>query len=177
MPRNRFQPGSPSAHCSPTGMNECTTMLVPLEKDLSCLPPSFWSQSSGKNITDLAMHPVLMAACNNHCLQSLSHCRWFSCINLALMETETLAEHNATNTHCNLLCCLPHTPQRNGAAVVKELIADAGRRSCLKSMNRDGATPLHLAVQAGLLDIVQLLVNAGSKVDATDRVRLNAQWH
>jgi len=86
------------------------------------------------------------------------------------------AEQHATNNHCNLLCCLLHPPQRNGAAVVKELIADAGRRSCLKSMNRDGATPLHLAVQAGLLDIVQLLVNAGSKVDATDRVRLFALW-
>jgi hypothetical protein len=55
--------------------------------------------------------------------------------------------------------------------VVKELLSDAGRRSCLKALNRDGATPLHLAVQSGLLDIARLLVNAGAKVDATDRVR------
>lgn len=54
---------------------------------------------------------------------------------------------------------------------MKELLSDAGRRSCLKALNRDGATPLHLAVQAGLLDIARLLVNAGAKVDATDRVR------
>lgn len=67
----------------------------------------------------------------------------------------------------------PHTQplQRNGAPVVKELLSDAGRRSCMKSMNRDGATPLHVAVQAGLLEVVQLLVNAGAKVDAVDRVR------
>ena len=69
---------------------------------------------------------------------------------------------------CLLVSLLP--PQRNGASVVKELLSDAGRRSCLKAPNRDGATPLHLAVQAGLLDIAQLLVNAGAKVDATDRV-------
>jgi ankyrin repeat protein len=54
--------------------------------------------------------------------------------------------------------------------VVKELLSDAGRRSCLRAMNREGATPLHLAVQAGLMDVAQLLVNAGAKVDASDRV-------
>lgn len=54
--------------------------------------------------------------------------------------------------------------------MVKELLSDAGRRSCLRAMNREGATPLHLAVQAGLMDVAQLLVNAGAKVDASDRV-------
>jgi ankyrin repeat protein len=54
--------------------------------------------------------------------------------------------------------------------VVKELLSDAGRRSCLRAMNREGATPLHLAVQSGLMDVAQLLVNAGAKVDAPDRV-------
>lgn len=53
---------------------------------------------------------------------------------------------------------------------MKDLLSDAGRRSCLKALNREGATPLHVAVQAGLLDVAQLLVNAGAKVDATDRV-------
>jgi hypothetical protein len=67
--------------------------------------------------------------------------------------------------------CTSPCLQRNGASVVKELLSDAGRRSCLKALNRDGATPLHLAVQTGLLDIARLLVNAGAKVDATDRVR------
>lgn len=67
--------------------------------------------------------------------------------------------------------------QRNAAAVVKELLSDAGRRSCLKALNREGATPLHAAVQTGHLDIAQLLVNAGAKVDATDRVSQHMHAH
>eukprot|EP00775_Hariotina_reticulata_P005700 gene5700-5939_t len=52
---------------------------------------------------------------------------------------------------------------------MKELLADAGRRSCLKAMNRDGATPLHLAAAAGCLDAAHLLVNAGAQLDVRNR--------
>jgi ankyrin repeat protein len=93
--------------------------------------------------------------------------------------------------------CLPaadtvlHSMQGH-TAVVRELLTDAGRRSCVKSTNRDGATPLHLAVVAGHADAVQALVNAGARTDARDRVswlsnrdtaaspglqQLAVQWH
>ena len=57
-------------------------------------------------------------------------------------------------------------------AVVRELIADAGRRSCLKAMNKDGSTVLHVAAAAGQAAVVQLLLDAGARPDARDRVRL-----
>jgi ankyrin repeat protein len=55
-------------------------------------------------------------------------------------------------------------------AVVRELIADAGRRSCIKAMAKDGATVLHAAAAAGQAAMVQLLLDAGARPDARDRV-------
>jgi hypothetical protein len=57
-------------------------------------------------------------------------------------------------------------------AVVRELLADAGRRSCLKSLSKDGSTALHIATAAGQAEAVQLLLDAGARTDARDRVSL-----
>lgn len=54
--------------------------------------------------------------------------------------------------------------------VTKDLLADAGRRACVKSMAKDGSTALHLAAAAGHDDAVQLLLGAGARPDARDRV-------
>lgn len=70
-----------------------------------------------------------------------------------------------------LACCRALLHSQGHTAVVRELLTDAGRRSCLKAANRDGATPLHLAVLADHLDVVQALVNAGARTDMRDRVR------
>jgi ankyrin repeat protein len=37
-------------------------------------------------------------------------------------------------------------------------------------MNRHGATPLHVAVANGQVEIVRALINAGAKTDTKDRV-------
>ena len=55
-------------------------------------------------------------------------------------------------------------------AIVRELLADAGRRSCIKAMNRHGATPLHVAAANGQTEVVRALVNGGAKTDMKDRV-------
>jgi len=60
-------------------------------------------------------------------------------------------------------------------AVIRELIADAGRRSCLKSLAKDGSTVLHVAAAAGQAGAVQLLLDAGARTDARDRVSV-AAW-
>ncbi|KAI8464829.1 MAG: ankyrin repeat-containing domain protein [Monoraphidium minutum] len=55
-------------------------------------------------------------------------------------------------------------------AVVRELLADAGRRSCLRALTRDGATALHVAAAAGQAEVVELLIDAGARTDARDRL-------
>lgn len=54
--------------------------------------------------------------------------------------------------------------------VVKELLSDAGKRSCVKNLTKHGSTALHLAVAAGHADAARLLMNAGAKADTRDRV-------
>jgi ankyrin repeat protein len=56
-------------------------------------------------------------------------------------------------------------------AVVRELIADAGRRSCLRAITKDGSTVVHIASAAGQAAVVQLLLDAGARADGRDRVR------
>lgn len=57
---------------------------------------------------------------------------------------------------------------------MKELTADAGRRCCLKVVNKQGATPLHLAAAAGHTGVAQHLMSVGAKLQARDKV--SRQW-
>lgn len=65
---------------------------------------------------------------------------------------------------------LSHLHPQGHLAVVRELLADAGRRSCLKSLSKDGSTALHVAAAAGQAEVVQLMLDAGARTDARDRV-------
>jgi ankyrin repeat protein len=84
----------------------------------------------------------------------------------------------AVDQHLQAFLQQPHptlTPiQRQGhMAVVRELIADAGRRSCVKALAKDGSTVLHVAAAAGHAAVVQQLLDAGARTDARDRVRIS----
>lgn len=83
---------------------------------------------------------------------------------MAQPDTLPLASHQTTH------CTWTTNPLQGHLAVVKELIADAGRRSCLKLMAKDGSTALHIAAAAGRAEVVQLLMDAGARPDAKDRV-------
>ena len=53
---------------------------------------------------------------------------------------------------------------------MRELLADAGRRACLKTLAKDGSTALHAAAAATQPAVVQLLLDAGARTDVRDRV-------
>lgn len=80
--------------------------------------------------------------------------------------------HTRTHStlHTSTLCPQSITTQGH-LAVARELLADAGRRACLKSMSKDGSTALHIAAASTQAGVVQLLLDAGARTDVRDRVR------
>jgi len=64
----------------------------------------------------------------------------------------------------------PQPTQQGHLSVLRELLSDGGRRACLRSVSKDGFTALHLAAATGKADAAQMLLDAGAKLDARDRV-------
>jgi hypothetical protein len=83
-----------------------------------------------------------------------------------------LIHHGATveamdamgNTALHLAC------EQGSLAVVKELLANEERRAVVHTKNRDGVSPLHVAAQVGMRDIVMALVECGARADVRDNV-------
>jgi ankyrin repeat protein len=117
----------------------------------------------------LSLHPSLV-----HTQNSSGH----TALHIAAAvnsSAQVLKELFSAGASCQAVDLYHDTPLHVAASAghtvaLKELLADAGRRSCLKAMNRDGATPLHLAAAAGYFDAAQLLVNAGAQLDVRNRV-------
>lgn len=53
---------------------------------------------------------------------------------------------------------------------VVELLTGPGRKLMVKQKNRDGQTPLHLAVRNSHIEVVAKLIDAGARTDAKDKV-------
>jgi ankyrin repeat protein len=61
--------------------------------------------------------------------------------------------------------------EQGSLAVVKELLANPERRGVVNSKNMEGITPLHVAAQVGMRDVVMALVECGARADVKDKVQ------
>jgi len=66
----------------------------------------------------------------------------------------------------------PTTVAQGHEEVVTELLRGTGRHTVLKLKNRDGCTPLHVAVKALHHGVVALLLHAGAPLNLKDKVRV-----
>jgi len=73
------------------------------------------------------------------------------------------AVDNYGNTPLHLAC-------QSGSLDAVIALLKPEMRSTLRMENRDGQTPLHIAVLVGTREIVRELVAAGAQLDAKDRV-------
>jgi ankyrin repeat protein len=96
------------------------------------------------------------------CIHS-SKATLYQCVNTLHTFSLLLIIINHINTSIN-------QSSQGCTAVVRELLTDAGRRSCMRAANHEGATPLHLAVMGHHGDAVRLLLNAGARADMRDKV-------
>lgn len=55
--------------------------------------------------------------------------------------------------------------------VVAELLTGFGRKTAVKSKNKEGRTALHLAAKGGHVHIVGKLLESGARTDSKDKVQ------